>query len=300
MRQYGRLLKHKVMRKQKVRDRTERAFEPVYLMGMGLILILLGALLIFLILLYNQNTQPNLKSVVQAIQNITPTNISALIQPTCLLYQYDVPYICGAHHDATLFANYEGGIYTSIMMIYNPNIIDVTYSKFITSSVPYNLWNNTASNLVLTSKFSAAVYNCSDPMNIFMSDVSDGGDGKRDDNDYGSIDADNNEFDERDDRLYKNNDPIDGEEEVEGYSHFIAKHGHHMHNLNKIKEKIEQHDERNSQFERVPASFYAGVFSVTSPYTLSVWITQGVINVTNNVPDVEIIPATVNCITFST
>lgn len=279
-------------------SRSAREFTLAQLAGMVAAVLLLAGILVFIILVYTKDTQPNLKPLKNAINNISlETNLSALIPPTCLLYQYDVPYICGLNPSTVMFDDFVEGTYASTMMIMNPYTIDITYSKFITASIPQDVQNNTENNVVLTAKYSDVVFNCNNTAEIFMIDIpvierEDEGIASEDSSDHekSNMDNEHGEWEQTNQVLHRPKRDFVPE---------IVNNGHHMAKIKRIKRNFEEHNVHHFQ-TRAPADFYAGVFSVTSAYSVSVWGIQTTIDTTTSVPTTEIVPATSNCILYDT
>lgn len=276
-------------------SRLDRQFYLAYTAGVALAVLLLTGILVFVVLLWTKDTDTDFSSVTEAIKNLTfpETNLTFPVTPSCLLYQYDVPYACGSDQNTNNFDQFVEGDYASVMMVMNPFTIDITYSAYITASIPINVNNNTGNNLILPSKTSEIVYNCLSPDNIFAIDLDkrdffeqNNNDVREDAYQQSVTEESNGDWEKPDDVLKR---------DKRNFSLDIVQNGKHMENLRNLKNKI---IEKDGLDKRAPADFYAGVFSVTSPYTISVWGIQTTVNVATDAPSTEIVPATVNCILF--
>ena len=123
-------------------------------------LVALGLLIwigVIISLLYAKDVTPSMAGVIKAITALT-TAITGT--PTCSLYSYDVPYVCGVDTSSALFENFVMGQYTTTMFVNNPLLINITYDSYVTTLLPSEAVMKPGDDVVLPAKQSRLVFNC--------------------------------------------------------------------------------------------------------------------------------------------
>jgi len=269
--------------------RRERSFDAAYTLGILMALLILAAMLVFIILIYLKDQDFNEENIVKAIENITisdtvnitipPVNISlnlsALIPPVCVLWQYDVPYACGDIPLTVQFGEFSEGVYSAVFILHNPNLVSTQYDGFITSVIPVNNQTQTITNATILSKYSEEVYNCSLLPIIFPDAGEGGGEGvlrRRDLSEELPYYDTPLTHTKREEPSLPQGVKNHRQEEVleKGINTHIIDNGHHIKRINKLAE----HYERHNIYARAPAEFYAGIWSVSTPTRMSGFLYQ--------------------------